>query len=138
MLVMAAVVWGLGLCSDLKDCEVVSGLEVWKKPLSEGRGMAVILFHRNSSAVRHVSSESTAAPPPPVLGQHVSMVATAGGLDLELTGKSMKLKDHAGMCLGALPALCKCSNRTRATHHTPGNLVHFDPMFNVTSATFTE
>jgi hypothetical protein len=97
------------------------GLEVWKKPLSTGKGMAVILFHRNSSSsaggpasrssagTNEVNVEAWAVPAVQV-GMPVSMTAHSAAVALDLTGNMMKLKGTSGLCLGALPGLCKCSN----------------------------
>ena len=92
------------------------GLEVWKKPLSAGKGMAIVFFHRNSSSSSSSSANTIngnlepVAPPAVHVGVPVSMTARASAVALDLTGDAMKLKGSNGLCLGALPALCKCSN----------------------------
>lgn len=90
----------------------VEGLEVWKKPLSAGKGMAIVFFHRNSSSSVNVikGNLEPVAPPAVHAGVPVSMTARASAVALDLTGDAMKLKGSNGLCLGALPGLCKCSN----------------------------
>ena len=86
------------------------GLEVWKKPLSPGKGMAVVFFHRNTSSIGTKDDTDASIPPAIHAGLPISMTARDSAVPLELSGSAIKLKKNTDLCLGALPGLCQCSN----------------------------
>jgi hypothetical protein len=101
-----------GLALPMQPVRRSGGLEVWQKPLERGK-LALILFHRNSSAGdgRVVGETADARPAPTKLkpGATLSMGGCSHGVPVVLGGGRIQLKAQPNLCMGVVGE-CRCAN----------------------------